>query len=236
MKKKLMSAIALTMVMALTFGMTAFAAESPRPEGANSVVAEDVAANVVEPTDAAEKEALDKEASDELSGIKAIDTEDATITALTAGELKNAKEVAAQVAVAAKGEGATFDILAAADIEIANFDGSFTINVAKVLDPAKIAVLHLNNGVWEVLDVKIENNMLTIYASSLSPIVVVEVAEKAGETTTTPTNNSGTSSTAATPAPAVSPKTGETVPVAGILAVICVAGAVVCAKRVRYNK
>ncbi|MCI9439278.1 MAG: hypothetical protein HFH85_19440 [Lachnospiraceae bacterium] len=37
-------------------------------------------------------------------------------------------------------------------------------------------------------------------------------------------------------APGTSPKTGETVPAAGILAVILLAGVIICATRVRYNK
>lgn len=43
-----------------------------------------------------------------------------------------------------------------------------------------------------------------------------------------------TTTTTATGAP-VSPKTGETLPVAGMMAVLCLAGVVVCAKKARCN-
>ena len=49
-------------------------------------------------------------------------------------------------------------------------------------------------------------------------------------------SGSSSSGSSASQNPATAPKTGETVPAAGIMALVLMAGAAVCAKKVRYNR
>lgn len=72
--------------------------------------------------------------------------------------------------------------------------------------------------------------------TSFSPFVLVKVKGevKPGVAPTTPATTTPATTTPATGAP-VSPKTGETLPVAGMMAVLCLAGVVVCAKKARCN-
>lgn len=223
MKKKLTSALALAMAMALTFGMTVCAAGSP-VAGANAdVTGQQVAADTTDPADATEKAELDTQAANLASGVTA---DGATVTALTAGELKDVRAKAGDIALATVSSNAVISVVAGADIDAPA--GEVTINFPNFVKEAgkKYMVLHLNKAtqVWETVAAKIETGVVVVNLDSYSPIVVVEVSEKA------PSTNSTTTS------PAESPKTGETLPVAGIMAVICLAGAAVCAKRARFSK
>ncbi len=221
MKKKLTSVLALATAMALTFGMTVCAAGSSATPNVNAdVKGQQVAADTTDPADENVKAELEAQAAALASGITA---EGATVTALTAGELKDVREKAGDIALAAVSNNAVIVVVAGADIEAPA--GTLTINIPGFVkaEGKKYMVLHLNEatGVWETVDAEILDGKIIATFSSLSPVVVVEISEKA------PANNSA----AATPAE--SPKTGETLPVAGVMAVVCLAGAAVCAKKAR---
>lgn len=123
-----------------------------------------------------------------------------------------------------------------------------------------VAVHVVEGGDPEVVPVTVAGTMLTITLNGLSPVVIVEVGEKVDDTTTDPGTTTPTPGTPTTPsgngnannnndnntsnnnqsssqgeAPK-SPQTGEVLPMAGIMALICLAGAAVCAGKVRYNK
>lgn len=255
MKKKVLSAIALTMAMTLTLGMTVFAANSSSTTNdGNSVVTAPVTANTADPTDAAEKEALKAEADTAKAAIATISADDAnasiTVNPLQAGEIKNAKEVATQIAIAEVGENMEATVVAGANVDIASMPAggvTLTITVTGFTADANknYIVLHLNSATqkWETIDATVSGSTVTAHFDSLSPIVVVEVAEQAGATTTPPasnttnnSNNSNNSAPSAPAAPAESPKTGAVLPVAGMMTVISLAGAAVSAKKIRNNK
>ena len=69
--------------------------------------------------------------------------------------------------------------------------------------------------------------------TSFSDFVLVKVKDN-GSNPPASAPSTSTTTTTATGAP-VSPKTGETLPVAGMMAVLCLAGVVVCAKKARCN-
>ena len=238
MKKRILSAVALTMALSMTFGMTVFASSN------NSVKADDVKSDtlVSAPVEAGkvtvsedEKATLEAESKAVLAVISA--PEGATLETLTAAELKDAKSVAAKIAESNKIANASVNVLAGADIDIANYNGvSFTITLSKAVDPsAELLVLHLNEAtnVWETLKATVaaDGKTITIYTSSLSPIVIAEV--KAGQTAGNGNNSGSNNAPAAPAAPAESPKTGAVASAAGIMAGICLAGAAVSAKKVR---
>lgn len=245
MKKKLMSAIALSMAMALTFGMTAFAAPSKvTADDANTVVGAPVKAEITEVTDenlTKEADTLQKDVAVTVDGAEGT----ATVAPVTAGELKSAKDAVKTVADwSLKQDNKTVEttVVAAADV---TFDGTIpatgiTLTIAvpnlQVEAGASYIVLHLNNGQWEIVPAVVENGKITATFTSLSPIVVAKAEVKDAPAASNNNNSNNNSSTTTTTSPAESPKTGETLPVVGMLAVICLAGAAVCAKKVRYNK
>lgn len=224
MKKKLTSVLALAMAMALTFGMTVCAAGSSSTTASKAdVTGQQVAADTTDPADANEKAELESQAADLASGVTATG---ATVSPLTAGQLKDVRAKAGDIALKAVSNNAVIVVKAGADIDAPA--GELTINFPNFVKEAgkKYMVLHLNEAtnVWETVDAVIENGKITATFASLSPIVIVEISEKA------PATNSAATS------PAESPKTGEVLPAAGIMAVICLAGAAVCAKKVRFSK
>ena len=245
MKKKLTSVLALSMAMALTFGMTVFAEESPSTTNTSaSVTTETVAADLTAP-DASVTESLSKLA-DELStgvtvsvsgsAVKVKETK-AVDVAVMNNVFSVADTFARKTVSAAAGKTVAATLKAAVDVVVEGTipaEGvTLTISVPGfVRDAAKnYIVLHLNEatGVWETIDATVADGQITATFKSLSPIVLVEVEQKAASA-----SNAAAASTENSPAE--SPKTGETLPVAGILAVICLASAAVCAKKVRYNR
>lgn len=244
MKKKLTGVLALSMAMALTFGMTAFAAESPSTANtAASVTTETVAADLTAP-DGSVVESLTQLANELSNGVTATVSDSAVkvkeTKAVDAAVLNNVFSVADTFAKktvsAAAGKTVATTLKAAVDVVVEGTipeEGvTLTISVPGfVRDAAKnYIVLHLNEttGVWETIDAAVADGQITATFKSLSPIVLVEVEQKAGSASNT--------AAAAETSPAESPKTGETLPVAGILAVVCLAAAAVCAKKVRYNR
>lgn len=120
-------------------------------------------------------------------------------------------------------------------------DSGLFVPVWLVGEGEAYVVAHWNGTSWDVLDTKTENGV--VYAlfkknAGFSPvsITIVTVGEEKPATDNNNDNgNKPDNSNDKTSAPA-SPKTGETMPVAGILTVICLAGAAVCAKKARYNR
>lgn len=89
---------------------------------------------------------------------------------------------------------------------------------------------------YEVMEITgvADGNITFKLGDSASPFVLVDMGEKAPAPTNPPSNDDD--SKPQETSPAVAPKTGETVPVAGIMALVLMAGAVLCAKKARYNR
>lgn len=99
-----------------------------------------------------------------------------------------------------------------------NEDGTFSDEVAVVYD-------HTEEDGSEIYYAK---------PTKFSPFVLVLVSGTVTPALPPVEGTAPTTTTTATGAP-VSPKTGETLPVAGMMAVLCLAGVVVCAKKARCN-
>lgn len=96
-------------------------------------------------------------------------------------------------------------------------------------------ILHqLADGSWEqITPDSIENGVIKATFTSLSPVAFVKLPKTNG-TVTRPSGITSTSNTAAG-ASAGSPRTGAALPVLPVLAMICVAGIVVCGRKIRLN-
>lgn len=210
--KKLSKMLALSMALALTLGMTAAAA--PSVSSTDSAVTNDVLEEQAEKT-------------------TAVTADGATVTI-------EAVEVAVYDAVDAAGKtdsvvGGNVEvkkILAVVDVQGPAGGAEVTISNPAIEAGKKYVLLHQKaDGTWEKIDPsKIEAGKITATFGSFSPVAIVEIAAKAGS------NNSSAAATTTTTTPAASPKTGETLPVAGIAALICLAGVVACAKKVKFNR
>ena len=216
MKKKILSAVALSLAMVLTFGMTVCAEVSPATQLMEGVAVEkdqlvyDADGNSMMLSLEAEKLSAEK--------VEAVNTEVSET---------NIKKYFPQAVGAAT-------VKAAFDLEITNgmdISGGveITLNVPKIELAANQAIYLLHqkkDGTWEVIKPSsYADGKIVAKFFSLSPVAVIVVEEAPAADTNTNTDTTTT--------PAQSPKTGETLPVAGIMAVICLAGAVVCAKRAR---
>lgn len=132
------------------------------------------------------------------------------------------------------------------DIVEVNVDGEIPagglyVPVLKAVENSAYVVAHWNGTAWEVLQTKVENGVVyALFPEGFSPVsvTIVTVGEEKPDNGNGngDNNNDDTSSSTNDNAASASPKTGETVPVAGILAVICLAGVAVCAKKARYNR
>lgn len=115
-----------------------------------------------------------------------------------------------------------------------------TVAMAGVKKENKYMLLHFSDS-YELLEaILIENaddGKITFkLGDSASPFVLVDMGEKEPEPDPTNPPSNDDSSKPQETSPAVAPKTGETVPVAGIMALVLMAGAVICAKKARYNR
>lgn len=123
---------------------------------------------------------------------------------------------------------------------------TITLAMPEALAHETYYVVHFGNGLdkpaTEIIPATAKDGSISFSVTSGSPFAIVKMDPT--RTTFNPTGEAEAPSESTTQAPAstttttpgTSPKTGETVPVAGILAVILMAGAIVCANRVRYNK
>lgn len=115
-------------------------------------------------------------------------------------------------------------------------EGGLYVPVLPAADGEGYVVAHWNGTAWEVLKTKIENGVVyALFPQGFSPVYLSILTVSGEENPPAPTPET---QKPADPAPSTptSPKTGETLPVAGILAVICLAGVAVCAKKTRYNR
>lgn len=100
---------------------------------------------------------------------------------------------------------------------------------------ASYALLHLHNNVWSVIPATVNAGSVTFTTSEFSNFVLV----KAGDPISEPEDEEPEDEepVAADPTtPIASPKTGEAISVAGVLAVICVVGVVVCLRKETSSK
>lgn len=198
--KKLSKMLALGLAMALTFGMTTFAAESPNPNAsqeANAMV-------------------------ESVAGVTTADGEEVTYTALDAEDLTGA------ISVLYDDEEIVFGL----DVKVT---GAATIVISNSLikADADYVVLHeYAEGKWEELDyVVTKDGEMQITSDDWSPVVIVEVVEADDDDD----DDEDREAEVAVDGGVVSPKTGEALPVAGVMAVICLAGVAFCTKKVRMN-
>lgn len=237
MKKKLISVLAAVMV--LTLGTTVFAATSPTTKTVTDVEVNATQTVVVKPTEVQSPEAYVAGISTVASGAG-----DASVTAVTAGEMDAVKaEIASQmndVAKLADTIGSTTlkqiatdsskqvqpvvkfaaDVTAPAGVTVsASNPITLDIPVSGITAGATVAVLHWNGSTWEVIKPdSVSNGTVKATFTSLSPIFVVEFSALTSDGT------------------AVSPKTGAAMPVLPVVAVICMAGvAVIATRKVKFN-
>lgn len=211
--KKFSKMLALGLALVMTFSMTAFAEENSPADNNTSAESEALAGKVEVPnTVVVDGKEVTVEVSTKAVAAEAVDYVKAAVKA-ESGEVVGALDVTLNLTAEEIAKGATV-----------------TLKVAGVSDNYEYVVYHQKaDGTWEVLDATVlGDGTLSVKLTSLSPLVVV----KAGEVDSDDNNDDSADSTDGV---VVSPKTGETFPVAGMMLVICLAGAVVCAKKVRFN-
>ena len=225
MKKRVLSVVAALMVM--TMGTTVFAANSPSTTDVKKDETQKVVVAEVE-TKSAEDYA------------KAVTVTGGTATAVSKETVEiTAKQVKAfltNVAEVAKKIGSKDLEAAATDaakkivptiktvVDVAAPEGTtvsesnpitLTFAVEGIKANANIVVLHWNGTAWETIKPEsVADGKVTAKFTSLSPIAIVELAVEDVKT---------------------SPATGEAASVLPVLAVICMAGALVCGKKVVFN-
>ena len=213
MKKKLISVLAAVMI--LSFGTTAFAANSPVASNVAESVTEhteqkaEVSGNVATktPADYAANTTVTADLTEEsYIDVKALDQ--ATVNnaaAVTKEQLKDVINIAENFIGGTKGDALTAEakdtskkisaeILTAIDAVPVNLEVSaqnpvtLTFNVAGVKATDYIVVLHNNNGVWENIPCTVGDGTVTATFTSLSPIAIVKLS---ADTKTAGTNNDG---------------------------------------------
>jgi len=291
--KKISSMLALGMALALTFGMTVSAAESPatqnpdyKPTEADTQAAEATIAAlpkaediVVKPSTAL-KDDQGKEVQVTVQTIKAETVAELQATDVTEKAVESLKsnggeakvtETIAKAMAAVNGSDKVdstkqkiTDVkiektpVAAAVIEIpenavipeTGLQLEISLPGFTPKADATYVVMHLGKDGWEIIAPDaIADGKVTATFKDLSPVTVNEVTftvvkiadpEPVGEETGEDEEDDSEDSSSAAPAavvnPATSPKTAETLPAAGVMALIALAGAAVCAGRMRYNR
>lgn len=222
MKKKFISV--LTALMVLSMSTTVFGANSPTTGDTTPVdtekveVAADAATAVTEVTGAASEKA-------------------------TAAEVKDAaNKVATVVEDGYKGTVAAVIKLTAAGEADENGNYNITVTVPSIKAGADVFVLHIHDdGTFEKLAATVAaDGKVSFSVKNFSTFAIVEnVKVAAGETyqpgtydkyLTSSASNAGAADTTVT-----SPKTAEAANVMPVIAVICLAGIVVCTRKVKFN-
>ena len=237
MKKKLISVLAAVMV--LTMGTTVFAATSPTTKSVSNVEVNATQKVVVKPTET-------QAPATYVEGINSINsnTGAAAVKAVTDNTMASVKaEIQSQMNDVAK----LADTIGSATLKQIAADNTKQVTpsvkfAAEVTAPAgvtvsaanpitldipapgvkagaAVAVLHWNGTAWEVIKPDAVNDgTVKATLTSLSPVFVVEFSALTSD------------------GKAVSPKTGSSMPVLPVMAVICMAGvAVVATKKVKCN-
>ncbi len=244
--KKLSSMLALGLALALTLGMTVSAAESPTTEGAAPEMKE---GQIVEYTE--KSEALTQAVGEVTTtvGGQAVTLEKAPVAPET---LLQAEMIATNKAAEAAGalklpEGKTVEstkVVGSADITLPEGTAipeegiTLEIPISGITAGKTYVLLHLTGGKWEtIVPSSVANGKVTATFKSLSPIVASEVIiAEVSEDSDDDSDDTNSSGAPAAANPATSPKTAETLPVAGVMTLICLVGAAVCANKIRYNK
>lgn len=214
MKKKIAALLTAALVMTMS-ASTVFAAVSPNWADANGTVDSSITATGVNGTvtvtaktlDTAEETAAKAKLSEVVAGISNVSSADVQAIVELTGTVNT-------------GEKATV-----------------TVKVSTINAGDNVIVLHYVSGAWKQETAKVENgNVVISELTEFSPFVFVKYTVTPAPTPTpTPTP-------APTPAPSYdddtetqsSPKTGV-LPVAAMTAGICLAGAAVCGKKVKFN-
>lgn len=155
-------------------------------------------------------------ASDVADGVKVVSKAgyEVVVEEVTAKVTNSATKAAAKVNKDA-------DVIAVFEVEVPKAKGKVTLTfeVAGIKASDNIVVLHYNGKKWETIDPdKVEKGKITATFTSLSPIAIVELpAENA--------KADGGEKSPATGMPVVLP----------FVACICAAGAVGCARKVKFN-
>lgn len=224
MKKKL--AGLLTMLMVLSMGMTAFAAQSPGNGNSSNSSGSGSSTTQTPATPSAPQGTTE-------------------VTPVSPAVEAAAESVAKSVSPNAQ-------VMAVVDV---TYDGAIppegiqiSFSLAGVQPGDNYVLLHqLKDGRWEMITPdSIENGVISATFTSLSPVAFVKLPPAQNDGNTDPNGtangtstkpNGTTTSTSGTAAGSVaaSPKTGAALPVLPVLAMICVAGIVVCGRKVKFN-
>ncbi len=206
--RKLSTMLALGLALVMTFGMTVSAAGSPVP-GSNDVT-----------------EALGKGVTSATTNVEGVTVN--ADCAITEASYNEADAIVVELNKDSEIENAV--IVAAANVEVEGANGqevTVELEVAGIkADKTYVALHQKDDGEWEVLDVVVlADGKIALTSSNWSPIVIVavDVADEDDD------DDDKKDEAAAV----VSPKTGEVMPIVSVMAVICLAGVAVCAKKAR---
>lgn len=198
-------AVLLTALMVLTMGTTVFAAGSSSTT--DTAVKTEAQSNAEK-----EAEALASGVSASAAGI-VIDgvasSVNASITAVSPATVTSAKNAVATLV----SKNATLLKVVDVKLPVSFKSATITFQVSGVKAGQSVSVLHqTSTGTWEVLPATAGDGTITATFTSLSPVAFV-------------INNAASTT---------SPKTG-TASAAAVLAVVSLAGAAVCGKKVKFN-
>lgn len=248
MKKKFISSV-VAALMVLTMGTTVFAApsvttdtvktESGKASATVSVNADAVVANAAKATT---EGATVKEATTSEDVEKTVANVNSKLS--TAAGVADVLEKAgvADATATADNKDATVKTEVVSVLNLTGTAGAkVTVTVPGIVAGDKVVVLHIkDDGTSEYLAATVDaNGKITFTAPSFSTFAIVKVTVSAPEKVSY--NGwagypwGATTETAAATTAATSPKTADAAPVLPVLAVICLAGVVVCGKKVKFN-
>lgn len=245
--KRFSKMLALGLAAVLVFGMTAQAAGSTDAD--NSEVEAGTLEENASVSDTVEIDGEKVTAKFEKAPLSGSQLAQAKSDVASESVIKNIQEaikkITGSTTVEFVGEpkvAAAFDLVAPSNLTAEQLEKGVTVGfkVDAKADTLYSVIHYLADGTYEILGASVSGNMIYVTFHSFSPVVIVEQEVKAG--TTTPDNNNNNNNNNnnddddAAQNPATSPKTGEAAPVAAVMAVVLMAGAVICAKKVRYNR
>lgn len=210
MKKKIAAILSAAMIFVMG-STTVFAATSPVAEGVTPATLKEAVSTVT------------------VAG------ETVEVGEITTSELASASQVA-QTLVA--GDVTSAAIVAAFDVPTGAGEATFAVNGIAAGD--NVVILHWNGAEWEkITPSSVENGKVTATFGSFSPVVIVKLATETNlvvDPRTIPgwgsPQGNAAATTTATSDVVASPQTGESASILPLLAVICMAGVVVCGKKV----
>lgn len=243
--KKFSKMLALGMAAAMVFGMTVSAAGSKDTidavvDGVNTVIenagVQDSQGNVIENAPKVEATVLPETVYNETFG----NNYDEALAKVDANDAVNAAIDAAFATLNNGSDKNVYRDIIDVTVEGEIPAGGLYVPVLPSADGEAYVVAHWNGTAWEVLQTKVENGAVyALFPQGFSPVyisILTVTGEEVPDNNGGSDNNDSSSDSNNSSAAPESPKTGETLPVAGILAVICLAAAAVCAKKVRYNR